>query len=378
MKKICLTMIVKNEAHCIERCLDSVKDLVDYYWIDDTGSTDNTIEVINKWFEKNKIEDFVVHATGWAGFAESRTACLVCAKSAWKEADYLLMIDADEIIVWKDKKSLQNVQQLKDSLTCDLYDIRTVMAGSVYVRPQLTKANKGFVYEGVVHEFLSDKHDKIETRGIIEEFINKPIQDSARNKDPEKFKKDAEVLAKALENENDRFLRTRYRFYLAQCLRDSGDMAGALYNYQKRAEMGGWEEEVYWSLYQAARIKEHLGCEHEDVIQTYLKAYESAPHRSEALHGAAKCARENKMYQQAYIYSKFALPIQMPQNALFTDSHVYSYALLDEYSIAAFYTGRPKESLEACKILLKEKKFPPEQEERIKRNMQFAVEAMNE
>jgi len=68
----------------------------------------------------------------------------------------------------------------------------------------------------------------------------------------------------------------------------------------------------------------------------------------------------------------------MPQNALFTDSHVYLYALLDEYSIAAFYTGRPKESLEACKILLKEKKFPPEQEERIKRNMQFAVEAMNE
>jgi glycosyltransferase involved in cell wall biosynthesis len=49
MKTISLCMIVKNESHVIERCLNSVKPLLDYVLIVDTGSTDNTIEVIYNW-----------------------------------------------------------------------------------------------------------------------------------------------------------------------------------------------------------------------------------------------------------------------------------------------------------------------------------------
>jgi len=48
MKTIALCMIVKNESHVIERCIKSVRPLIDYVFIVDTGSTDNTIDVINK------------------------------------------------------------------------------------------------------------------------------------------------------------------------------------------------------------------------------------------------------------------------------------------------------------------------------------------
>ena len=45
MKTIALTMIVKNEARSIARCLDSVAPWVDRMIVLDTGSTDDTMAI---------------------------------------------------------------------------------------------------------------------------------------------------------------------------------------------------------------------------------------------------------------------------------------------------------------------------------------------
>ncbi|HBY69284.1 MAG TPA: glycosyl transferase, partial [Flavobacteriaceae bacterium] len=47
--RLCLTMIVKNESAIIKRCLDSVKQHIDYWVIFDTGSTDNTKDLIKDY-----------------------------------------------------------------------------------------------------------------------------------------------------------------------------------------------------------------------------------------------------------------------------------------------------------------------------------------
>ena len=49
VRTIGLCMIVKNEAHVILRCLDSVRPLVDYVLIEDTGSTDGTQQIVMDW-----------------------------------------------------------------------------------------------------------------------------------------------------------------------------------------------------------------------------------------------------------------------------------------------------------------------------------------
>ena len=51
LPKICLNMIVKNESKIITRLLDSLLKIIDHYVIVDTGSTDNTIEVISNYFK---------------------------------------------------------------------------------------------------------------------------------------------------------------------------------------------------------------------------------------------------------------------------------------------------------------------------------------
>ena len=55
-KTLCLNMIVKNESKIITRFLDSVIGLIDSFCIVDTGSSDNTIEIIMKYFQDKSIE----------------------------------------------------------------------------------------------------------------------------------------------------------------------------------------------------------------------------------------------------------------------------------------------------------------------------------
>ena len=92
MQRIGLNMIVKNEAHVIERCLATVKPWIDHWVIVDTGSTDGTQEVI-----RNFLRDIpgTLHERPWVDFSHNRNEALELARPT---ADYLLFIDADETL----------------------------------------------------------------------------------------------------------------------------------------------------------------------------------------------------------------------------------------------------------------------------------------
>ena len=51
-KTLAACMIVKNEAHCIIRCLESIKPYINYWVICDTGSTDGTQNVIKEYLKE--------------------------------------------------------------------------------------------------------------------------------------------------------------------------------------------------------------------------------------------------------------------------------------------------------------------------------------
>ncbi len=88
--------IVKNEQDNIVRSLNSVRDLVNEIIIVDTGSTDNTIDVINKWHNALGIINKPVlklFTHEWNGFADARNfAISKCTQ------DWILTIDADETV----------------------------------------------------------------------------------------------------------------------------------------------------------------------------------------------------------------------------------------------------------------------------------------
>ena len=77
MKTICLNMIVKNESKAIRKLLESVKNIIDYWVIFDTGSTDGTQDIIREFLQDIPGE---LHERPWVDFAHNRNEALVVAQ----------------------------------------------------------------------------------------------------------------------------------------------------------------------------------------------------------------------------------------------------------------------------------------------------------
>lgn len=368
MKTIGLCMIVKNESHVIIRCLDSLKRLLDYVLIVDTGSDDGTPQVITNWLQEKKIPGEVV-IEPWKNFAYNRTFALKKLKEK-DHIDYALMIDADEILVFDENF---DVDKFKSELWADIYDIMTQMGGLSYNRPTLTSNKRNSRYEGVVHEFLA--MDDGGSRDVAKGFHNCPIQDSARNKSENKYLQDAKLLESALDDpETGEWFRSRYTFYLAQSYRDAGLYEKSLERYLERTKQGFWQEEIYMSFYTAANLMKMMNYPKEQVLQMYMSAHESLSHRAEALHGALLYCRVNGLNHQGYMIGKRAIDITFPEGSLFAEKWIYDYGILDEFSIVAFWTGHYQESKQACERLLDDKKLPDHYYDRVKSNLQFAID----
>ena len=91
---LCLNMIVKNESKIIIRLLNSVVSLIDCYCICDTGSTDNTKELISSYFENKNIPGKIVEEP-FKNFCHNRNFALT---SCLGMSDYILLMDADMVL----------------------------------------------------------------------------------------------------------------------------------------------------------------------------------------------------------------------------------------------------------------------------------------
>ena len=370
-KTVNLCMIVKNESRVIERCLASVLPLIDKWVIVDTGSTDGTQDKIKNFFKNVGIEG-ELYEREWKNFGHNRSEALELAQKN-SGCDYSLMIDADEILNFE--PGFDPVK-FKEGLTADLYNIFSMFGGTKYHRPQMTSNHKPFYYRGVLHEYVDCK-EEIKSKDFARGFHNTPIQDGHRAENPQKYADDAKVFEEALKGEVDPKDFNRYHFYLAQCYRDSQQWDKAIEAYKKRASLGGWNEEVFFSLYQVGRIME-VQDKHmiDDIIKVYIDAFHSCPFRSESLWAAARICRLHGRFDQAYTIARQGLKLRMPEGALFVGQPIYDWMLLDEFAIASYWTGKYRESRQAGLRLLQENKFSPDQKGRIEANLKFASEAL--
>ena len=95
-KTICLNMIVKNESNVISETLQNLLSniSIDYWVISDTGSTDNTQDIIKNFFYDKCIPGELFNDE-WRDFGYNRSRAL---QHAYDKTDYLLVFDADDKI----------------------------------------------------------------------------------------------------------------------------------------------------------------------------------------------------------------------------------------------------------------------------------------
>lgn len=378
-RKLCLVMIVKDEAPVIERCLRSCLPIIDSWSIVDTGSTDGTQEIIQGVLSHLPGK---LHERPWKNFAHNRTEAIELAVGL---AAYDLVMDADDVLQIPEGFELP-------PLTLPVYNLTVLYAPIAYPRPHIFRNDAGFKYTSVVHEYLDVPYSTDFIHGIYYKVIgggNRSLDSVG------KYERDAKMLIEALEKEPS---NPRYIFYLAQSYKDIGteiiaksfrDNAGvvsaadkkraftawrkSLATYERRAGMENtFYQEVFVSLLECGKMRERLEENEGSVQAAYLRCYdksEGSGRLIEPLYELARYYRAKFRWPRAYLFGCSGHDTNPPSNALFTDASVYAWRYDFERATSAFYVGRKEESKGLYEKLLDI--APPDQKSTLEANLKF-------
>lgn len=153
-----LVMIVKNESQVLERCLESVKSIVDEIVIVDTGSTDNTKEIALLYGAK-------VYDYEWRDdFSAARNFGLERATGNWR-----LILDADEHLDVGSGELIRDFIQSSKSIGA--VRIKNKFLDGNEVRYSYSFASrilpKGVYYQGRIHEQVVSSLPRVRTPILV-------------------------------------------------------------------------------------------------------------------------------------------------------------------------------------------------------------------
>lgn len=372
-RTICCTAIVKNESANMVRLLDSLKSILDFICITDTGSTDDTVAVIEQWGVAHKIPTTVC-VSPFVDFAVSRTQSVINARQTYPMANYLLLTDAD--FVWE-LKNFKTTQLIHES-----HMVVQRNSEDRYNNIRFLKNNIDWKCVGTTHEYWTLDED-LEFTGYTRQAsvalkgieIN-DIGDGGAKDD--KFPRDERLLLAGLANPKVKdHLKRRYWFYLGETLKNQSKFYQAVEAYLTRIQLGGFPEEVYWATMQlgtcykkigynllyCAKLytNQHLTRKQIKTITTYspandqptvlyeramkafklagdyfLAAWHKREGRAEALYYYVEMLRELRFVDKGYKYALKGKKIAYPHNdGLFVNVLVHTYLFDYEISILA-------------------------------------------
>jgi tetratricopeptide (TPR) repeat protein len=326
-------MIVKNESKIIQRLLHSVASIVDTYCICDTGSSDATKVVITDFFTSRGISGEVFDEP-FQNFGYNRT---VAMQRAAGTADYLLLLDADMVLV-------VSPEFKKEDLKEGAYQITQQGGTLVYYNTRLIKSTIAATCVGPTHEYYNIPHG-YQTAKLLTLSIH-DIGDGGAKAD--KFERDIRLLKGGLDTEPR---NGRYMFYLANSYRDNGKKDEAIEWYKKRIDVGGWAEEIWNSAY-------HIGTCYKDLkkdaeaIYWWLEAYNLRPTRAESILQLTKHYRVAGKHTLALNFYKIGKEIPFPkEDVLFIEKDVYEYLFDYEFMVIAYYVRCPLDHRSILKLI---------------------------
>ncbi|KLE15051.1 glycosyltransferase family 2 protein [Clostridium sp. C8] len=220
---ISICMIVKDESGVLKKCLESIKDYNYEIIIVDTGSTDNTKEIAQK-YTKN-VYDF-----DWCNdFSKARNFSISKASN-----DFILVLDADEIILNLDEENLEKI------IIENREDVGRVVRKNEYLREnnkfiyneyvnRLFSKNK-YKYYGTIHEQIVSKDAKTYTTYNLPIVIKHIGYDNEEIRRKDKINRNIELLKESLKTKGD----DPYIYYqLGKSFYMNGNFADAKINFEK-------------------------------------------------------------------------------------------------------------------------------------------------
>jgi glycosyltransferase involved in cell wall biosynthesis len=367
-----LIAIMKNESRIIERCLNSVKNVVDHIVLSDTGSTDNTIELAQNFLRNNNIPG-KVYQDVWENFGVNRTKSVLNGQ-AWleenkinkehKENNYFITIDCDMCL------TIENGFDKNKLVEKDAWLMRQINQVITYYNVRLFRASLPYKSISVTHEYWGC--DGPVTQDKLETLCIQDIGDGGSKSD--KYTRDIKLLTKGIEDEPN---NVRYYFYLAQSYNDIGDYENSIRLYKKRISMGGWTEEHFIAYLRLGEMMMKLNREAEGICE-WIKGYEAVPQRSESLYRIINHYRNRGKNSSAYLFIKEAMSIDFPKDMLlFIEHGIYNWKIVEEMSIVGYYINKKKQAAAACQFLLLDKGVPHDTKNMARDNNYFYITKPN-
>lgn len=347
MKKIALNLIMKNESEVIIRLCKSVLPIIDYYVIVDTGSTDNSKQIVKDFFDKHNIPG-EIHDHPFVNYSDARNFALDKLKG---KAEYGFWIDSDEELILKDGFDLEKFKSELSHHEIGL--VQAVLAGIKYGRKSFFKVNEPLRWVGAVHELLiSYNPDSKQLNVDCMEVCVHSKPDVTAESQKQKYLNHASILeTEVLKNNLPRDV-----FYLAQSYRDASRPNEALFWYKKRVKMlNGFNEEIYYSQFYCGVLCEELKMPTDVCLEQYLLCSELDNLRAEHLLHIILLLQKNNRYHESYIFSKYAFEKfhkknPHPSRVLFLDPGTYENKLMNCHLLDCGKTNQKFVSNEIQKV----------------------------
>lgn len=275
----------KNESATILITLKSVLGCVDCVVCFDTGSTDDTVEVVQRFCKQHKMPLYVIHGA-FVDFSTSRNVLLEFAEH---HCEYQLHLDSADVLLGGDRLR-QFVRNYRGPASAFMLFQQWFMGRSSirFRNLRLCKSRCGYRYRGRVHEMLikPDFNPDVDTAGIDTLFDERPEVANDPNgsapltgfvvfqnrtldntKTLQRFQRDAVMLYEDWKADpND----VRTLFYLGQTYDHMGDPQRGYLWYQKRVDraMQGFTEETLHALMRLGKLATRMGMD-DEVAETY-------------------------------------------------------------------------------------------------------------
>lgn len=381
--KLVLCMIVKNENGIIKRCIESTLRIIDAICITDTGSTDDTVEIIKKVGEEAKIPT-KVPVDPFKSFGHNRTVSRQNAVEFVKELGwdlkktFILHLDADMVLEISQEFN-------KSDLIHPGYNIIQYNPSMSYANHRLDRCDTEWKCIGRTHEYWSGPA----TASLGTLKINDRNDGQSKG---DKFPRDIRLLDQDIkegEETGNKGMISRSLFYKAQTQKDMGDFEGAIKTYRQHLTMPTWDEEAYYAQYAIGLCYYHsmqledskegtkklVNFDH--AVSAFLEAWNMRPHRAESLHKLAQMYRELGKNRLCWVFADLASKIPYPNDLLFVHRPIYEYELNVEKSIVGFYLGEnvQREGARISDQLIFDPKVPDQIKVMVHRNMTYYAEA---
>jgi tetratricopeptide (TPR) repeat protein len=205
---------------------------------------------------------------------------------------------------------------------------------------------------GVTHEYIDCRPNQVHVILDKNKLFITDIGDGGSKSD--KVDRDIRLLKGDLEkNENN----PRSLFYLANTYFDSNQLDESIPYYLKRIEVGGWDQEIWYSYYRLGEIYKRKN-EIQQAILYWMEGFSVLPERLENIYKIINHYRMAGKNKLAYTYIKLIKDIFMTHKEnnvrnsyLFMENDIYTHLIDYEIVILSYYNGNKNVNIPVLSIL---------------------------